>query len=835
MSPDFLQTRLLTQLTRVTGKKDRALGIGAPDRRRELLTAALAECDTIAAQLAAPGAPAPLVKAPLLRLDGEIRAHLGHLDLAMLTLGRSAALLHTDGVPLFPEPAAAAFLHLGRCYRQLGDASTAIRMFEAAARTTRRSRDSQYVVALMLTCVEADRRPELAACLDALEVKPAVLKPPDRAVYRLCAYLDGRADLSLRELRRLEKQCAVRRPGDAERSVLAASAYLHRMRWHPGDADDALDCLRRAADAAALAARGFDPYTVACARRLAAEGLMLAGRREEALGAALESWAATQRNAARTSSGRLRVSARALGDRAVAIALDCAASQRDWRLQAELLATLHLERQPGRSAAPRDVICAAAPLGPELAGLDIVSVAAPDLCLAAHRDVVDAWSVPPAIPRVSVEGRCALADAERASGGTHGGPDRSTVVGLEQLHRQVAGGRRETCWWLSWVSGASVFSTVLPDGRPPAGERVDLADDQELRHALSALAHCVGITPLTTSQEPPISTRTTFTSLRSHDSLEELEVTRPLAALVPATLVTRLTDDATRPVLDVLACIAPELSGVPWPIVPLRPGPQATRLVERCTLRVLVPTGPQGIAEPGPGAEWRAGAGPFRRGGRTSCSDPTGQLRWTPVLASDICPGRQPPAGTLGGASPARYIQVEEFLARYQPASPGTLLLRGVAHWDGPDMTRHGLRFPAGAVLEARRFRGPTSDAAWLRCPAHVLLSTRQPATFPIVRGGESVQYAGALLTAGARTVVFTAADVADSSFAHAVDLDIEANLADTEDPARWLRDYQLRLLHQWRHFSLTMEHEPEDIRSPLPLIWAYYQAAQGVAWPPES
>ncbi len=829
MSSDALQVRLARQLDKVAKKKDRALRSSAADLQRELLAATLAECGTIAARLATPEmSTALLVKARLLLLEGEIRAHLGHLDLAMLALGRAAALFHADGSPRSSALAATALLHLGRCYRQMGDHSTALSLWGSAAENIRNGEDSQLLVTyLLLTCVEADRRQELSAYLDWLAANPGVMRSSGRPVHRLSAYLDGRVDMSLRDLRQLEKQLATGFPGRPELSVLAAHAYLNRLRWHPREADEALDCLVRAI---AASSAGSDLYTVARANHLAAEGFCLAGRRDEALRPALACWAAVQLNAGRTCSSRLRASARAVGSWAVAIALDCAASRQDWNLQAELLATLHLERVPGRSAAPQAMISAATPLGTELVELDLASISAPDLCLRPHHDVVDSWSAPPPATRVFVGGRSALSEAGRAHLGTAGGSGAPVDVLLEQLHRQIVGGRRDSCWWLSWVCETSVFSVVVRDGHPPVGERVKLTDHKELRRALWELASCVGTRPLTEEQNAPISTRTTFQSLRSYDSLEELELTQPLGRLVPAGIVEQLAARPAERPLDVFTCTAPELSGVPWPIVPLTPGYQARRLVEVCTLRVVALTGPESVGGPRSwDARWAAGRPPQGGTGSASCSDPTGQLRWTPLLASEISPERQSRNEVFGGATPARLTEVERFLGQFQPGQPGILVLRGVAQWDSPDPTRNGLRFPAGDVLEARQFLGTTNVSAGLRCPRLVLLSTRQPTTFPIVRGGEVVEHVTAFLAAGAHDVVFTAADVADSSFAHAFDLDIETNISNAEDPARWLRERQLRLLGQWRHFSLTMEHEPEDIRSPLPLIWGYYRVAHGV------
>jgi CHAT domain-containing protein len=90
--------------------------------------------------------------------------------------------------------------------------------------------------------------------------------------------------------------------------------------------------------------------------------------------------------------------------------------------------------------------------------------------------------------------------------------------------------------------------------------------------------------------------------------------------------------------------------------------------------------------------------------------------------------------------------------------------------------------------------------------------------------GGETLGFAPLAMMAGARRLIVTSVDIRHTSFTVALDDMLIDVAVQPGNHFAALRALQLRLLNEWRLYSLRDVAALRDL-SPTPDIWAHYQA----------
>jgi len=166
-------------------------------------------------------------------------------------------------------------------------------------------------------------------------------------------------------------------------------------------------------------------------------------------------------------------------------------------------------------------------------------------------------------------------------------------------------------------------------------------------------------------------------------------------------------------------------------------------------------------------------------------------------------------------------------LRTLSPGQPGLAFFR--AHHD----RRDGDPSISGLDLQNATFQAGmlwVTDGATgqpiLPVPSRVILSCCSSAPTAERSGAESLGLVSGCLRSGANHVFATGVDVPNASFTNAWDDMLIELMLTADDPVRALRDLQLRMLREWQVYSLRgSADDMYDIRDPLPIVWAYYQA----------
>jgi len=394
-----------------------------------------------------------------------------------------------------------------------------------------------------------------------------------------------------------------------------------------------------------------------------------------------------------------------------------------------------------------------------------------------------------------------------------------TVAGGGQSGRALDDALPDGVFWSSHIENGFLFWFLAVDRSPVDFGITDLREHRNLTPVLLGLAgHSESAEPEMWSL-PPHQRQSgdhyePFTHLASWKSPEEQIICHTIGELLPEALVALLNEAAEPQEITIAA--ARELGCVPWPIAIL-PGTE-DRLIERAVLRMWTSTPTQlnrrSRPRPLPGTPI-----PFL----LACDNPDGTLRERTTISPAM--SAKTVLGGPGSACPATKDAVLYALHEIGPGTPGLFFYRGHGVHDS-DPAWSALPLVDGSVQAGELFGTLDGGAPFLPMPSRVIVSGCSTSGGSLL-AGEGLGLAAGLIQAGAEQVISTATDVMDTSFTEAFeDLLIKGSLAPNADNAVVLRAAQLKMLHEWKLYSLRggIDHR-DDIKDPHPIIWAAYHA----------
>jgi hypothetical protein len=610
--------------------------------------------------------------------------------------------------------------------------------------------------------------------------------------------------------------------------VPAESAVLFRLTVATefraaGGRDEALKVLERLLQQ--LADETAPPWTIARVQQVVADILVGEGRHEEALDRALSSWVVLDEFRYHTGSPRLRRTIHdsyALARRA---AMTAAAELQDWRLLSELIEAARLQSASdiegsleefdaaigGRRPSPR------ASRG-DIRTINVDSLAAPYSYI--YDDLTDSRTDLGMAADVTVAGRSMIAVAREKARkhALHVVGGRKSVALESCLARAYNG---DALWWSTWHERGLIFWTISRRTGPTDGGYIDLTADPALRDALTV---CCEGNRLLVPWPGGGSSQDLEQALRVCDSAEELALTGLLARLLPPQVRHKLEKgQAAAAASRLLISPAPELAGVPWPILPVAGSPELpVRMIERYELQ-FVPS----LATIADVVQ----AGDYPEAKRVpyvmSCDYLTPDTFPAPPRAAAVRFGTAQQRAGHPDISLATPEAVASFLRSLEPGLPGLITFRTHFSSIAGDPTASGFEL-SGGTLEAGWLlpRDLRAGRTVLALTSRVLLSCCSTSAAQERYGGESLGLVAACLYSGARMIVATSVNILQTSFTNELDeLLIEMMLA-SHSHVRGLHVLQSQMLRDWRSSNKLKSHMGgSDIKASLPVIWAYYQA----------
>jgi hypothetical protein len=457
---------------------------------------------------------------------------------------------------------------------------------------------------------------------------------------------------------------------------------------------------------------------------------------------------------------------------------------------------------------------------------------------------------------IYVAGRSALAEARQAViGQASYDPLGRVKIDLEDTLAQVGGDG------FSWIASAVADRRIFLAWRAASetgftGTAVDVFPGSELERSLSSLSAIYNEPGWLGADPDAAGVNAAF---GQPGSWEESRLTEPLRELIPASVLAACLNDVTASHVLVLS-VAPELSILPWPLIPLEARETDRRLIEACELRFCAASLPLiQVAATTPAARPSVPL-PFllsceyfdTPGPDTTDSRPRDARRRY---------GPPDPATQVPGVSEATLDNVLSGLRSLSPGQPGLAYFVGhCATKTDEDMQgqvrkiREGMIWPNHGesqiteeenLLKETALRDPRrsglalcdhrlltaeallsgSGGTALALPSHLVLSACATA-MTASPGGEALGLAAAALHCGARHIVATAVSVPRSQFARAWDDQLIAALAANPDHFAALRGLQIEALQQWKTQTSPGQHaDPDHCFFPDPYTWAYYQA----------
>ncbi|MFJ8495490.1 CHAT domain-containing protein [Streptomyces sp. NPDC094038] len=381
----------------------------------------------------------------------------------------------------------------------------------------------------------------------------------------------------------------------------------------------------------------------------------------------------------------------------------------------------------------------------------------------------------------------------------------------------------EGLFWSTHIEDGHLFWFVARDGEPLGFGTEDLRRYDRVKPVLLGLAgQAQSSEPKTWSMFPhrrgPGDHFEPYIHLRSWKSGEEQIITRTLGELLPPPLVAALLAAGEDTPVRLTISAARELTCVPWAIVMI-PGTE-DRLVERAVLRMWT-SAPTQLERAG--RRWERPAGPPRF--LLACDNPDGTLRER--TGESIVHKADTVLAARGSAQPADKDTLLRALHTIGPSTHGLFFYRGHARHDS-DPAWALLPLTDGDSVQAGELFGRFDDGVpFLPMPAQVVLSCCSSSTAASL-GGEGIGLAAGIIQSGAEEVIATCVDIIDASFTEVFeDLLVEGMLDRRHrDHAALLRALHLRMLHEWKIYSLRGETDDgDDVREPHPVIWASYQA----------
>lgn len=496
-------------------------------------------------------------------------------------------------------------------------------------------------------------------------------------------------------------------------------------------------------------------------------------------------------------------------------AMAATVSRADWRQLLELIESCRLQATldvPGSGAELDQALATGVYKKPPSTAARTVYVdGLPDIFRAAAEDLFGARADVSDQCDIYVGGISSLAEARAADGVTDARP-RLEAEQVIQRHSCP-----EDLWWSNWCENGVLYWVLARDGAVVDAGTIDLVSDEDLSHALSVVSLRYNIVP-----SWPVPAAVADVDLTHYlavaDSFEELQLTSALARVLPRAVCT-----PGAPGRRLFISNAAELAPIPWPILPLNlVASPVIRLVEQFelhflpSLSVLERVRDETVTEtnrelpfllacdyfPTP-----AGPGPL----------PSRQAQ-TVLTAREQCDG----AGELYEATA---VNVLRFLRALPRGTEGVAFFRAHYEWADSDPGSSGMvladeALPSG-LLGAH---DPATRQTVLNLPSTVVMSCCSTSGSRERNGGETLGLAPLAMMAGARRLIVTSVEIRHTPFTVALD-DMLIDLAvQPGDHFAALRTLQLRLLHEWRRYSLRDVSALRDI-TPTPDIWAHYQA----------
>lgn len=383
-----------------------------------------------------------------------------------------------------------------------------------------------------------------------------------------------------------------------------------------------------------------------------------------------------------------------------------------------------------------------------------------------------------------------------------------TYDAFEALEDDLKGG---SLAWLSATSSGRLYWTVTDEYGSFDGGVIDLTSEYA-QAALSALREVVvGERHLTDKELAGIDA---LVALSQEGSLDEKLLLDPLAELVPeylrAIALERTDDDPVR----VLMAVPPELSAVPWAVLPLnQAGGEQIRLVERVELTLITPTAVRTSTR---GRRERSGIEPHRV--IVSCSNPAGDLLpWEPVRG-DVVLAAEP-----YGSNAVPLERFIECASNTGSGDGGVLFVRShlAQESNAGYVADEGIAFSNG-VLSARSLSLRELDGSPVcPMPQRVVLALCSGAGAADA-AGLSLGLAAACRLSGADEVVASLFNVLDSGWSCEFDHRLAAVSCEPGPLSVSLRRLQLQALQEWRLASVNAIGAPAG-DGPNPLVWAAY------------
>jgi len=754
-------------------------------------------------------------------LSAECSFMLGDFDSAIATMMASASaylkLAHRDK----DADLANATYELSRFYSRLGDGKRAgVFAAETYKRSPRKERDLQRLIWCQAAIIAAGDRVVVAELLS--ELTAIQVREPEASMFLMLEHVSGYRRHSLGDLVAANERIAA--GVSAESSVLFGLAVANELR-NAGQLPQARGVLEALLER--LDAEAAPPWTQARVRQVVADLLLRELRYREALDAALASWVVLDEGRYRTGSSRLRRTIQDSYALARRTAMSAAASLHDWALLSELIESARLQAGSDieGSLAEFDVAAdghhvahARGATRRPTRTIHIDELPAPLNLI--YEDLTDGRTDlgPPA--DISVAGNTVLASSrERHLGNALHMTSKRTTLPLETYVSATAVGH--AVWWSTWYERGLLFWTLWLPGGSVEGGQIDLETDHDLRWALTACCEGNGMRP-----PWPISGLRAFDlneALLHCGSPSELELTRALGHLMPAQLSAAAQGKSAfrhRPRL--LISPAPELSCVPWPILPI--GPQAEsrmRLIEFYELQFIPSLA--SIAAAPPAAAQQQETVPFTM----SCDYFEPDNFPAPPQKSAFRFGTARQRATDPGIALATPEAVATFLRHLDPGSPGLTVFRTHFVSVGGDPTASGFQLDNGRLEVGWLLpRDVKAGRTVLGMTTRVLLSCCSTSAAQERYGGESLGLVAACISCGARMIIATSVNIPHTSFTNRFDERLTEMMLGSASHVRGLRDLQCQMLREWRgNGGRNIGSAGGDINDPLPIVWAYYQA----------
>lgn len=752
-------------------------------------------------------------------ISGDCAFRLGEPDEGLAVMLASAATYLTiAGSRRQDADLANATYIISRSYSRLGDSKrAALFAAETYLCTPRRTRDIQRLVWCLAAMLAAGDR---SAVMEALaDLCGEQLPEPGASMFLILEHASGyRRHQLARILEANERLMGV----PAESAVLFRLTVAAEFRAAGGQ-DEALRVLERLLQQ--LADETAPPWTIARVQQVVADILVGAERYEEALDQALSSWVVLDEFRYHTGSPRLRRTIHdsyALARRA---AMTAATELQDWRLLSELIEAARLQSASDIEGSLEEFDAAIGGRGPaprasrgDTRTINVDGLATPYSYI--YNDLTDSRTDLGMAADVTVAGRSVIAVAREKARkhALHIVGSRKSVA-LESCLAKAYNG--DALWWSTWHERGLIFWTVSRRTGPTDGGYIDLTADPALRHALTVCCEGNG---LSVPWPGGGSSQDLEQALRVCDSAKELALTGQLARLLPPQIRHKTeTGQADAAASRLLISPAPELAGVPWPVLPVGGSPELpVRMIERYELQFIPSLAT--IADVVP-------AGDYHEAKRVpyvmSCD----------YLIPDTFPAPPRPAEVRFGTAQQRAGHpdislatpeaVASFLRSLEPGLPGLITFRTHFSSIAGDPTASGFEL-SGGTLEAGWLlpRDLRAGRTVLALTSRVLLSCCSTSAAQERYGGESLGLVAACLHIGARMIVATSVNILQTSFTNELDELLTEMMLASHSHVHSLHLLQSQMLRDWRSDNKLKTHiNGSDIKAPLPVIWAYYQA----------